>query len=169
MKPFVALGILLAVFVCLAPATRSSLAFAKTCSDFDSQAAAQAYMSDQPGDPDKLDGNNNGVACDNLPCPCDTVPVDWFVAGTPSSSSSGSTQATPASGSQSGSQSTGPKTVVVSQELYNAVANAVVQHRDPALVYTELSRVVTLPANLTTPVNLITPPSTGDAGLAAGR
>lgn len=38
------------------------------CSDFSSQAAAQAYL--LPGDPYRLDGDNDGTACEDLPCPC---------------------------------------------------------------------------------------------------
>jgi endonuclease YncB( thermonuclease family) len=38
------------------------------CSDFDTQAQAQKYMS--PGDPHRLDADGDGRACDSLPCPC---------------------------------------------------------------------------------------------------
>jgi len=40
------------------------------CSDFASQAAAQAHHDAHPGDPDGLDGDNDGRACVSLPCPC---------------------------------------------------------------------------------------------------
>ena len=37
------------------------------CSDFSSQASAQAqFVRDQPGDPNKLDPDGNGVACDGF-------------------------------------------------------------------------------------------------------
>jgi Excalibur calcium-binding domain len=44
------------------------------------QAAAQAYFVAHGGpalDPDRLDADHDGVACENLPCPCDhgTVPA----------------------------------------------------------------------------------------------
>jgi len=40
------------------------------CSDFPTQAAAQAHLLAHPGDPDGLDGDRDGVACESLPCPC---------------------------------------------------------------------------------------------------
>lgn len=45
----------------------------KNCSDFASQKAAQDHYNAHPGDPDNLDGNDNdGKACESLPCPCYT-------------------------------------------------------------------------------------------------
>jgi hypothetical protein len=38
------------------------------CSDFNSQAEAQGYLG--ATDPHGLDGDNDGVACESLPCPC---------------------------------------------------------------------------------------------------
>ena len=40
------------------------------CSAFSTQAAAQAHLIAHPGDPDGLDGDNDGRACQSLPCPC---------------------------------------------------------------------------------------------------
>ncbi|HUF52781.1 MAG TPA: hypothetical protein VMR52_03270 [Dehalococcoidia bacterium] len=41
------------------------------CSDFPNQKAAQDHYNAHPGDPDNLDGNDNdGKACESLPCPC---------------------------------------------------------------------------------------------------
>lgn len=40
------------------------------CADFANQAEAQGYLT--PGDPHRLDGDNDGVACEDLPCPCST-------------------------------------------------------------------------------------------------
>jgi hypothetical protein len=37
------------------------------CSDFSTQAEAQAYLEDQDGDPDGLDPDEDGVACETLP------------------------------------------------------------------------------------------------------
>lgn len=45
------------------------------CADFLSQADAQAVLRLDPSDPNGLDGDNDGVACEHLPCPCDRVPV----------------------------------------------------------------------------------------------
>jgi endonuclease YncB( thermonuclease family) len=38
------------------------------CSDFDNQAQAQKYLT--AGDPHRLDADDDGIACDSLPCPC---------------------------------------------------------------------------------------------------
>ena len=38
------------------------------CADFANQAEAQEYL--LPGDPYRLDGDNDGKACEDLPCPC---------------------------------------------------------------------------------------------------
>ena len=40
------------------------------CSNFSTQAAAQTHLDAHPGDPDGLDGNRDGRACESLPCPC---------------------------------------------------------------------------------------------------
>ncbi|WP_205474221.1 excalibur calcium-binding domain-containing protein [Nocardioides sp. SYSU D00038] len=43
------------------------------CTDFDSQAAAQNYFLNHGGphsDPDGLDSDGDGVACESNPCPC---------------------------------------------------------------------------------------------------
>jgi len=41
------------------------------CSDFGSQAAAQHWFDHHgPGDPASLDGDGDGVACEDNPCPC---------------------------------------------------------------------------------------------------
>ena len=42
----------------------------RDCADFPSQGAAQAWLQAHPGDPDRLDGDSDGVACEALPCPC---------------------------------------------------------------------------------------------------
>lgn len=41
------------------------------CSDFPSQAAAQAYLRQFPSDPSHLDADNDGIACENNPAPFD--------------------------------------------------------------------------------------------------
>lgn len=40
------------------------------CSDFGSQAAAQEHRDHHAGDPDRLDDDEDGTACEELPCPC---------------------------------------------------------------------------------------------------
>jgi len=45
----------------------------RDCADFPDQASAQRYYESRGGpqaDPDRLDGDNDGTACDTLPCPC---------------------------------------------------------------------------------------------------
>jgi endonuclease YncB( thermonuclease family) len=44
----------------------------RDCDDFDNRAEAQEfYENSGPGDPHRLDGNDNdGRACESLPCPC---------------------------------------------------------------------------------------------------
>ncbi len=67
----VALGVL-AVGVLASPAAPAQAAqqdsftgFTFRCSDFRSQAAAQRYLEGRPGDPDGLDRDNDGRACEN--------------------------------------------------------------------------------------------------------
>ena len=59
----------LAVAGALAAAGCGAVAHAerdRDCSDFPSQRAAQQWYDAHPGDPDQLDGDGNGVACDSL-------------------------------------------------------------------------------------------------------
>jgi len=45
----------------------------KDCADFPSQRAAQFYFLKHGGpryDPDRLDADDDGVACEDNPCPC---------------------------------------------------------------------------------------------------
>ena len=58
-----------ALAVCLTPpASASAAARDYDCADFATQAEAQEYL--LPGDPYNLDGDDDGVACEDLPCPC---------------------------------------------------------------------------------------------------
>lgn len=55
-----------------APAMRAD----RDCSDFATQKAAQEYYISRGGpqrDPDGLDADGNGVACESNPCPCSTA------------------------------------------------------------------------------------------------
>lgn len=56
------------------------------CADFANQAEAQEYL--LPGDPYRLDGDSDGVACEDLPCPCSSA--------TSPGGGGGSEEATPA-------------------------------------------------------------------------
>jgi hypothetical protein len=42
------------------------------CADFATQAEAEEYL--LPGDPYNLDGDNDGIACEDNPCPCSYTP-----------------------------------------------------------------------------------------------
>lgn len=71
-RPLIAcLAVAVAASVLLLPATAS--AADKDCEDFRSQRAAQFFFLKHGGpqeDPDRLDGDNDGVACEDNPCPC---------------------------------------------------------------------------------------------------
>ena len=62
----------LAILTCvLAFAAASPAAAAgKNCADFPNRAAAQEWLNAFAGDPDGLDGDQDGLACESLPCPC---------------------------------------------------------------------------------------------------
>ena len=60
-------GLILASCMILAGPANASHPGDLNCDDFDSQAAAQAHYREHPGDPDGLDANDNGVACENNP------------------------------------------------------------------------------------------------------
>jgi endonuclease YncB( thermonuclease family) len=56
-----------------AMAAPSASAADRDCSDFDNQRQAQNHFIDMGGprrDPDRLDADGNGVACESLACPC---------------------------------------------------------------------------------------------------
>ncbi len=47
----------------------------ENCSDFSTQAAAQAHLRADLSDPDHLDTDHDGIACESNSCPCDLTPV----------------------------------------------------------------------------------------------
>jgi Excalibur calcium-binding domain len=58
-----------------APAARAA---DRDCADFSSQRAAQDYFISKGGpasDPDRLDADHDGVACESNPCPCGRTPA----------------------------------------------------------------------------------------------
>ena len=75
------LGVALVVSVLMlgvATTPRSAPAQApdRDCPDFPNQQAAQDYFISRGGpvqDPDRLDADRNGIACESLPCPCSTA------------------------------------------------------------------------------------------------
>jgi endonuclease YncB( thermonuclease family) len=57
------------------------------CGDFATQEASQYHLNAHPGDPDSLDGDRDGIACETRPCPCyrgsETAPAPVYVVPTP--------------------------------------------------------------------------------------
>jgi Excalibur calcium-binding domain len=45
------------------------------CSDFATQSAAEYYLELYPGDPSRLDGDHDGIACEDNRCPCGADPI----------------------------------------------------------------------------------------------
>ena len=69
--------------ILVAPA---ALAQADTdCSDYASQAAAQAALRADPSDPNGLDADGDGIACESNPAPFDRTPVTAASGGAGSS------------------------------------------------------------------------------------
>ncbi|HEX5609007.1 MAG TPA: excalibur calcium-binding domain-containing protein [Solirubrobacterales bacterium] len=52
------------------------------CGDFGSQAEAQEHL--LPGDPDGLDADSDGIACESNPCPCSSGSSEESAPSTPS-------------------------------------------------------------------------------------
>ena len=63
-----------AIVLCLAGAPHAAAAQHRDydCADFATQAEAEEYL--LPGDPYNLDGDNDGIACEDNPCPCSSTP-----------------------------------------------------------------------------------------------
>jgi hypothetical protein len=63
-----------AMVACLAGAPTASAArhLDYDCADFATQAEAEEYL--LPGDPYNLDADNDGIACEDNPCPCSYTP-----------------------------------------------------------------------------------------------
>jgi excalibur calcium-binding domain-containing protein len=67
------IAILIAAIGALSALPSPAAAVDKDCRDFATQRAAQIYFLKHGGpreDPDRLDGDNDGVACEDNPCPC---------------------------------------------------------------------------------------------------
>lgn len=73
MKPRISLllGLTFLLTAVFAQAPSPAAARDYDCADFANQAEAQEYL--LPGDPYRLDGDSDGVACEDLPCPCSYV------------------------------------------------------------------------------------------------
>jgi hypothetical protein len=65
---YVFLLLLFGAAVTFIPGPPEARAVDYDCADFSTQAEAQRYL--LAGDPYNLDGDNDGIACESLPCPC---------------------------------------------------------------------------------------------------
>ncbi len=72
MKVFFSLLLLVVAVLALDAAPASAAAKDYDCADFANQAEAEEYL--LPGDPYNLDADNDGIACEDLPCPCSSAP-----------------------------------------------------------------------------------------------
>jgi hypothetical protein len=72
LKSFVSLVAIaaLAALAALGQSPTSAAARDYDCADFANQAEAEEYL--LPGDPYRLDADNDGIACEDLPCPCNS-------------------------------------------------------------------------------------------------
>lgn len=59
-----------AAFILLPSTAMATHGFDRDCSSFANQTAAQNHLLAHPGDPDGLDADRDGRACESLPCPC---------------------------------------------------------------------------------------------------
>jgi hypothetical protein len=68
----------------------------QNCANFESQAAAQEHLRADTSDPDNLDADNDGIACEDNPGPYDRVPVTTRprATATPETSMPGATPGT---------------------------------------------------------------------------
>lgn len=72
MKVASSLLLLVAAFLIFDAAPAAAAARDYDCADFATQAEAEEYL--LPGDPYNLDADNDGIACEDLPCPCSSTP-----------------------------------------------------------------------------------------------
>lgn len=74
MRRVLVIGTVVALAVlALASLPGPAVARDRDCSDFATQRAAQIFFLKHGGpryDPDRLDADNDGVACEDNPCPC---------------------------------------------------------------------------------------------------
>jgi hypothetical protein len=77
------LAAVIAALICFNLDTMPPAVMAAGCDDFTSQAAAQAYLRANPSDPTGLDLDNDGIACPALPAPRDPFNVTRQATATP--------------------------------------------------------------------------------------
>jgi Excalibur calcium-binding domain len=69
----VAVAVSAVAVLCLASLPSAAVAVDKDCKDFRTQRAAQIFFLRHGGpryDPHRLDGDNDGIACEDNRCPC---------------------------------------------------------------------------------------------------
>jgi hypothetical protein len=72
-KPALLLAATAALLAAVALLPATAAAVDKDCVDFSTQRAAQIFFLKHGGpryDPDRLDGDHDGIACEDNPCPC---------------------------------------------------------------------------------------------------
>jgi hypothetical protein len=100
---------------------------AQDCSGYPSQAAAQAALRANPSDPNDLDPDDDGIACENNPGPYDRTPVNRQTSPptTPTTLGSGVTTTTqPPTTVERTMAESGPRDVVGILSLFGVVAFA---------------------------------------------
>ena len=147
----------------LAATALPSPALAVSCEQFITQAGAQAYLRAHPDDTDGLDGDNNGIACEDRPGPFDRMAVRRDVVDTNDDGEpdSPALPESPEPGIQQGSF------IVLPLDLYN---RAVLVQRsggdiNPILLEAADRSVAAQRAAAAAQAAGITPPNTGDGGL----
>lgn len=79
MKVVISLSALAGALLVLSALPATAAAEDYDCSDFATQAEAEEHL--LPGDPYGLDGDNDGIACEDLPCPCSSTPGSGSAGG----------------------------------------------------------------------------------------
>ena len=147
-----------------------SLAQSPSCDNFPIQSAAQTFLQATGEDPNQLDGpNDNGIACEELPCPCDNEPIPELIgdAPTPTPTATNTPTNTPSptqAPSGGGAQATATPTATSipdSNTLAAATATSIAVTATTAAL-TGVPPATVAPGQTQ---SVITPPSTGTAGL----
>jgi hypothetical protein len=144
-------ALVLLVVTAAVGARRPSTAYAIDCDTFLVQSVAQAYLRNEDADTYQLDGaNDNGVACEELQCPCDTEAIPAMIGDNPAVAA--------------------PTVRAVATNTTVAVATDTPQPTatDVPIATMEAAAPSATPvaADTMAPTsNTITPPSTGDGGL----
>ena len=147
----------------------SSLAQSPSCDNFPIQSAAQTFLQATGEDPNQLDGpNDNGIACEELPCPCDNEPIPELIGDaptpTPTATNTPTNTPSPTQAPSGGAQATATPTATSipdSNTLAAATATSIAVTATTAAL-TGVPPATVAPGQTQ---SVITPPSTGTAGL----